>query len=321
MMKKIDSSEKNRLSIDSVDYVAQRIDNFLFNKLKNVPKSRIYRMIRSGEVRINSKRVNPTYKLKLADLVRLPPKVYSEDLNVLPLANREPGAKLIKLMLSRIVFEDRRLLVVNKPAGIAAHGGSGINFGVIEILRAARANFKNLELAHRLDRDTSGCLLLAKKKSSLRELHRIMVSNRMIKKYVLLVKGKWQGGERVVNLPLLKNQLFSGERVVTVSDQGKASLTIFSPILVKDDYSLLSAKIKTGRTHQIRVHAASIGYPIAGDKKYGDNDFNRKLSQLGLGRMFLQANELKFLWEDGESANFKIELDDKLQALLSELGN
>ena len=217
------TTKLNNLTIDA-DAAGQRIDNFLFNKLKDVPKSRIYRMLRSGEVRVNKGRVGPSYKLQPNDLIRVPPfwsKVSEE--------KSKPGSNLINLLLDSIIFEDDKILVVNKPTGIASHGGSGINFGVIEILRAARPDIRDLELVHRLDRDTSGCIILAKKRSALRQLHELIRSGGIFKKYLLLVRGQWEweNRERIVDAPLLKNQLSSGERIVTVTQAGKASVTIF----------------------------------------------------------------------------------------------
>jgi len=292
----------------------QRLDNFLFNKLKNVPKSRIYRMLRGGEVRVNKKRAAPSYKIQSDDLIRIPP-FWAEE----TLSKGKPGSNLIKLLLDAIIFEDNRILVINKPSGIASHGGSGINFGVIETLRAARPDLKKLELVHRLDRDTSGCLILAKKRSALRELHKLIFDGAILKKYVLLVRGQWQGGERAVDASLLKNQLKSGERMVTIDHQGKDSLTIFRPLKVGIVASLIEAELKTGRTHQIRVHALHIGYPIAGDEKYGDSEFNAKMKELGLKRMFLHAEKISFCWATKEKVEFVAKLDKELEEFLKVL--
>ena len=308
---KLEKSRVITLVIDE-ERTEQRLDNFLFNKLKNVPKSRVYRMLRGGEVRVNKKRVRPSYKLQLDDQVRIPP-FWAE---TTPLDNK-PGHNLVKLLLDAIIFEDSRILVINKPSGIASHGGSGINFGAIEILRAARSDLRNLELVHRLDRDTSGCLILAKRRSALRELHKLAYEGKILKKYILLVKGNWQGGKRVVDMPLLKGLVKSGERIVTVSSEGKKSITIFRPLKVGKDVSLLEAELKTGRTHQIRVHASCTGYPIAGDQKYGDVEFNFVMKELGLKRLFLHAEKISFCWGTGEKASFVAKLDDNLQEILS----
>ncbi|MDR1012553.1 MAG: RluA family pseudouridine synthase [Coxiellaceae bacterium] len=306
---------RNRSTILVVDkeQSGQRLDNFLFNKLKNIPKSHIYKMLRSGEVRINKKRIKPLYKLQFNDFLRIPP------FWVDTIVKNKPSCNLIKLLLDAIIFEDSKLLVVNKPSGIPSHGGSGINFGVIEILREARNDLKKLELVHRLDRDTSGCLILAKKKSVLRELHKLISERKMFKKYVLLVKGKWRGDELMVSLPLFKNQLVSGERIVIVSDKGKDSTTIFRPLKIYKDFSLLEAEPKTGRTHQIRVHASHIGYPVVGDDKYGNSKFNSLMKQFGLKRLFLHACQVSFVWQGGRENNFVANLDIKLINILEKL--
>jgi len=310
-MSQQDLKTAHNLIIDE-DLASQRIDNFLFNKIKNVPKSRVYRMIRGGEVRVNKKRVAASYKLQSGDIVRVPP--FWSDIKTTP---KKPDKKSIDSLLDSIIFEDKRILVINKPSGVAAHGGSGINFGVIETLRAARSDLKNLELVHRLDRDTSGCLMLAKRKSALRELHKLIREGKILKKYILLVKGKWQGGAKTVDVPLLKNQLSSGERMVKVSDEGKESKTIFKPLKIGLKFSLLEAKLKTGRTHQIRVHASHIGHPIAGDKKYGDKKFNDEMKKKGVKRLFLHAEKLSFTWESGERVNFVAKLDDELNKVVA----
>ncbi len=306
-------TKSNNLIIDE-DSAGQRIDNFLFNKLKNIPKSRIYRMLRHGEVRVNKGRIGPSYKLQSNDSIRVPP-FWSEA----ETPRGKPGSNLVKLLLDSIVFEDDKILVINKPTGIASHGGSGINFGVIEILRAARPDLKDLELVHRLDRDTSGCIVLAKKRSALRRLHELIRGGEIFKKYILLVRGQWKNGERIVDAPLLKNQLSSGERIVTVKQEGKESVTIFRPIKVSTDMSLLEAELKTGRTHQIRVHAAHIGYPIAGDEKYGDKAFNNEMKKLGLKRLFLHAKEIRFVWADGTKVNLVANLDLQLSEIIQRL--
>lgn len=307
---------KSTSLIINEDYAGQRIDNFLFNKLKNIPKSRIYGMLRHGEVRINKGRIGPSYKIQPNDSIRIPPFwVWDEAEEV----KGKPGKNLIKLLLDSIIFEDNKILVVNKPTGIASHGGSGINFGVIEILRAARPDLKNLELVHRLDRDTSGCIVLAKKRSSLRQLHELIRGGMIFKKYILLVRGQWKGGERIVNAPLLKNQLSFGERIITVAQAGKESVTIFRPIKVSYEMSLIEAELKTGRTHQIRVHATHIGYPIAGDEKYADKEFNSKMKALGLNRLFLHAKEIRFSWPDGAKVNLVASVDQQLEQMIQAL--
>ena len=292
----------NKITINE-EQAGQRVDNFLFSYLKNIPRSRIYSMIRRGELRINGGRVKPLRKLKIGDNIRLPPLSHVQDSQ--EEGGRTPGSRLIQLLLASIIFEDKRILVINKPDGIASHGGNGINFGAIEILRHAREDLKDLSLVHRLDRDTSGCLMLAKRRSALRELHRLMVVRKIIKKYLLVVRGEWLDGERLVDLPLLKNHLRSGERMVLVDPvSGKEALTLFRPIARSPTMSLLEAELKTGRTHQIRVHAAHTGYPIAGDQKYGDSQFNEQLKHQGFNRLMLHAHSISFVWENGGAANF-----------------
>jgi 23S rRNA pseudouridine955/2504/2580 synthase len=264
----------------------QRIDNFLLRECKGVPRSHIYRILRSGEVRVNSRRVDPTYRLHEGDRVRIPP---------IRMARRSSESRGPAPALELpVLFEDAALLAVDKPAGIAVHGGSGISFGVIERMRSARSALKFLELVHRLDRETSGVLLLAKKRSALTAMHAALREGRTGKTYLALVKGKWRGGERRVALALRKYLTVEGERRVSVNDAGLASLTVFRPMRRFAGATLLGAELHTGRTHQIRVHLAHIGYPIAGDDKYGDFEWNRELGRHGLKRMFLHAAELRF---------------------------
>jgi len=274
-------------------------------------------MLRHGEVRVNKGRIGPSYKIQSNDSIRIPP--FWSETSEAEATRGKPGSNLVKLLLDSIIFEDDKILVVNKPSGIASHGGSGISFGVIETLRAARPDLKDLELVHRLDRDTSGCIVLAKKRSALRRLHELIRNGEIFKKYILLVRGQWKNGERIVDAPLLKNQLSSGERIVTVKQAGKESVTIFRPIKVGAEKSLLEAELKTGRTHQIRVHAAHIGYPIAGDEKYGDKEFNRKMGLLGLKRLFLHAKEIRFAWADGTKVNLVASLDQQLSEVIQRL--
>jgi 23S rRNA pseudouridine955/2504/2580 synthase len=273
----------------SADYAGQRIDNYLICNLKGVPKSLVYRIIRKGEVRVNKGRIKPEYRLKQGDLVRIPPVRQSE-----PKQAGKASNQVLRLLESRILFEDKRILVLNKPSGLAVHGGSGLSYGVIEVLRELRPNDKSLELVHRLDRDTSGCLIIAKKRSALRRLHAQLRDGTMDKRYLTLLKGKWTGTNKWVDAPLLKNIVKSGERMVFVDDKGKDARTQFIPYCVKEKASLMSVKLDTGRTHQIRVHAQHLGMPIAGDEKYGDDEFNRKMKSMGLKRLFLHAYSLKF---------------------------
>lgn len=272
------------------DEAGQRIDNFLLARLKGVPKSMIYRIVRKGEVRVNKGRIKAEYKLTAGDVVRVPP---------VRVAEREEtpvSAKLGKVaaLADCILYEDDHLLILNKPSGIAVHGGSGLSFGVIEALRALRPAARFLELVHRLDRDTSGVLLVAKKRSALRSLHEQLRMKEMQKDYLALVRGQWQSHCKAVQAPLLKNILQSGERIVRVSSEGKPSETRFK---VEERYefaTLIKASPTTGRTHQIRVHALHAGHPIAFDNRYGDREFDRQLLGTGLKRLFLHAAALRF---------------------------
>jgi 23S rRNA pseudouridine955/2504/2580 synthase len=263
----------------------QRVDNFLLRECKGVPKSHIYRILRSGEVRVNSGRVDATYRLREGDRVRIPP---------LRLGVRAAAAKPPKLVLP-LVYEDEGLIAANKPAGLAVHGGSGVSYGVIEQLRAARPEAKFLELVHRLDRDTSGLLLLAKKRSVLTAMHELIRGGQMDKRYLVLVRGRWPSGKQHVKLKLQRYVTGAGERRVNVDEEGKESHTVFELERACGGYSLLQAQLKTGRTHQIRVHLAHLGFPIVGDDKYGDFDLNKRLAKQGVKRMFLHAWRLAFV--------------------------
>lgn len=279
------------------EYTDQRLDNFLLRELKSVPKSHIYKMLRKRTLRVNGKRAKPDYRLQSGDAIRLPASLCGEGRK--ENANKpKPASSTLQLLQHKIIYEDESLIVLNKPSGMAAHGGSGINFGVIETMRLARPDARYLELVHRLDRETSGCMLLAKKRSMLRILHELLRESGVQKKYLLLVKGKWRGGAKKVEATLRKNQLQSGERMVLVSADGKRAATTFRPLQTFEcdgvRLSLLEAELHTGRTHQIRVHAAHLGFPLAGDEKYGDAEFNKFMRQHGLRRLFLHAAEIKF---------------------------
>ena len=302
------------VEIDS-RHEGQRIDNFLTTYLKGVPKSYIYRVLRRGEVRVNKGRAKPTYRLQAGDRVRIPPVRRPE-----ATATAVPGKKLITLINGSILYEDDGLLVLNKPAGIAVHGGSGISFGVIEILRAARLEAPFLELVHRLDRDTSGCLIIAKKRSMLRHIHKLLREDGMEKHYQALVRGEWRDGERRVTAALRKNILQSGERVVKVEEEGKQSQTLFRPLLRWETATLVEAIPLTGRTHQIRVHAAYLEHAIAGDDKYGDVEFNRVMQAKGLRRLFLHAASVSFTTAAGQRISVTAPLDPALQQVLNALG-
>ncbi len=313
------SSPKVRFVEINEDQAGQRIDNFLLNQLKGVPKSLVYRIVRKGEVRVNKGRIKPEYRLKAGDQVRIPPVRQPEPRTATVL----PDA-LLQQVESRILFEDKRILVVNKPSGLAVHGGSGLNFGIIEVVRALRPECAQLELVHRLDRDTSGCLILAKKRSALRRLHEQLRDGSMKKRYLTLLKGTWPGKQRWVDAPLLKNVVQSGERRVFVDNRGKPARTLFMPEVVTDTASLMAVKLDTGRTHQIRVHAQYLGQPVAGDDKYGDDRFNREMRESGLRRLFLHAASLSFTLPDPETGQavpikVKAALDSELLDVLKKL--
>ncbi|MFS1490233.1 23S rRNA pseudouridine(955/2504/2580) synthase RluC [Vibrio splendidus] len=270
------------------DMAGQRIDNFLRNQLKNIPKSMIYRIVRKGEVRVNKKRIKAEYKLKAGDLVRIPPVTIEEktDENV-------PSTKLNKVseLEQCIIYEDDHMLILNKPSGTAVHGGSGLKFGAIEALRALRPDARFLELVHRIDRDTSGILLVAKKRSALRHLQAQFREKTVQKYYFALVMGEWKNSCKVVNAPLLKNEVNS---IVRVNPNGKASETRFKVLEKFQDATLVQASPITGRTHQIRVHAQYTGHPIAWDDRYGDRRFDAYTGKVGLNRLFLHAANIKF---------------------------
>ncbi len=303
-----------RVLVIAADDAGQRIDNYLIRHLKGVPKSRIYRILRKGEVRVNKGRIDAAYRLQSGDQVRIPPVRIGESRPV------QPGGGAVERLRDAVLYEDERLLILNKPSGMAVHGGSGVSFGVIEAMRHLRPELKSLELVHRLDRETSGCLLLAKRRSTLRQLHELVRSNAMDKRYLALLCGAWKGGDRHIDAPLLKNVLRSGERQVRVDAQGKPSATRFHPLSVYTDAALVEAQLMSGRTHQIRVHAAHMGYPVAGDPKYGDEQCNRTLRALGLKRLFLHAHLLAFtLPEPRREIHVSAPLDDELKTVLDAL--
>lgn len=307
---------KVKLCTISADEAGQRVDNFLINQLKGAPKSLIYRIIRKGEVRINKKRCKPDYKLAADDIVRIPPVRLSAEKDPIP------SAKLsqVQSLEQHILYEDDAFIVINKPSGLAVHGGSGLSFGLIEALRALRPQARFLELVHRLDRDTSGCLLVAKKRSALRELHRMLRDKEIEKYYWCMVKGHWPQRRQKVNAPLKKNTLKSGERLVRVDDEGKSSLTRFKVLERLNNASLVQAFPVTGRTHQIRVHCQAAGHEIAGDPKYGDQGFSERLAKLGMKRLFLHAYELIFKHPlSGESMHIKAPLEDRLTKVIAQL--
>ncbi|KLU19488.1 23S rRNA pseudouridine(955/2504/2580) synthase RluC [Proteus cibarius] len=298
------------------DEAGQRIDNFLLARLKGVPKSMIYRIIRKGEVRVNKGRIKPEYKINAGDSIRIPPVRVSEKEEIAV----SPKLDKVSALADCILYEDDHLMLINKPSGTAVHGGSGLSFGVIEGLRALRPEARFLELVHRLDRDTSGVLLIAKKRSALRALHEQLRLKQMQKDYLALVRGQWQSHTKVVQAPLLKNILQSGERVVKVSNEGKPSETRFKVEERFEFATLVKASPVTGRTHQIRVHTLHAGHPIAFDDRYGDRDFDSQLVGTKLKRLFLHASSLTFTHPStGEQIRIEAPMDNQLRHCLQVL--
>lgn len=301
----------------SPEEAGQRLDNFLVRTLKGAPKSLIYKVIRKGEVRINKGRAKPERKLQAGDIVRVPPVRLGEQAPV-----AKPSESLETLLCESVLYEDSGLLIVNKPSGLAVHGGSGINLGLVEALRQIR-DTKYLELVHRLDRDTSGCIILAKKRSVLRQLHEKLRLEKgpdgVDKQYLALVKGHWSARRGSVDVPLKKNELQSGERIVRVDAQGKVSKTLFSLEELLPECSLVRAKPITGRTHQIRVHAQHAKHPLVGDEKYGDEVFNKHMKEQGFQRLFLHASSLSFKLDSGQSVKVEAPLPKELETALHKL--
>ena len=288
-IKDLEKDSVRRLKIDdSAD--SQRLDNFLMARLKGVPKSRIYKLVRGGEVRINGGRVDVSYRLKLGDEVRIPPVRVAAPAQ--PSPPRLPPST--NRLLPHILYRDEGLIALNKPSGMAVHGGSGVSRGVIEQLRLELPECRYMELVHRLDRETSGVLLIALKRRALTGLHAAMRAGKIEKRYLTLVAGRWPNPVQHVKLPLHKRVTDDGEKRVTVREEGQTAHTIFRRLQTFADFTLLEAELKTGRTHQIRVHTSHLGFPIAGDDKYGDFELNRRLMKQGLKRMFLHAAKLAF---------------------------
>ncbi|MBL8225989.1 MAG: RluA family pseudouridine synthase [Chromatiales bacterium] len=298
----------------TADHAGRRLDNFLLHHLKGVPRSRVYRLIRSGEVRVNSRRVDASYRLCEGDDVRVPP------------VSRAPEAQAAAVspqraawIEERVIAEERDFLVLDKPAGLAVHGGSGISLGAIELLRAARGLGDSLSLAHRLDRETSGCLLVAKRASALRDLHAQFRNGEVGKRYLALLVGRWPGRARTVDAPLETTERRGGERFVRVDAAGKPARTHFIPLERFPGAALMAVDLDTGRTHQIRVHAASIGHPVAGDQRYGQAD-DPIVAGYGLQRLFLHARSLTFRVPGSDrSVTVEAPLDPGLEAVLGRL--
>ncbi|WP_295507827.1 23S rRNA pseudouridine(955/2504/2580) synthase RluC [uncultured Pseudoalteromonas sp.] len=314
-------SEKTGLQVSFVtiseDHLGQRIDNFLITHLKGVPKSAVYKILRKGEVRVNKKRIKPVYKLQLNDVVRIPPIKVAEKEEFVP-----KKLDKVKQLEDAILFEDKYLMVINKPSGMAVHGGSGLSYGLIEALRVLRPEERSLELVHRLDRDTSGCLLISKRRSVLTDLHKQLREKTMEKNYWALVDGQWDAKTKNVTEGLRKNTLKSGERVVRVDNtEGKPSHTRFRVLERYAECSLVQASPVTGRTHQIRVHTQCKGHPIACDDKYGVADFDQYVNKLtGLNRLFLHAHDLRFMHPKNETTmHVEAPLDNALQNCIKKL--
>ncbi len=295
----------------------QRLDRYLVRHLEGVPRTRIFRIIRKGEVRVNGHRAGPEARLAARDRIRIPPlRLAPEDA---PPQGRGPSQGLLESVQSAIVHEDERLLVLDKPAGLAVHGGSGISFGVIEALRALRPA-ESLELVHRLDRDTSGCLLVARTPAALRTAHALLREGQCEKRYLALLAGKWELGRKRIDAPLRTDTRVGGERTVRVDTSGKESVSDFKPVQFFGKLAtLVEVTLLTGRTHQIRVHAAHAGHPVAGDEKYGDPQFNAELRALGLGRMFLHAHSMSFEWPRGGTFSASAPLPPELSGVLDRL--
>ena len=307
----------NAVRLVAIDdaHAGQRIDNFLIGQLKGVPKTHVYRLVRKGEVRVNKGRCQPDYRLQMGDIVRIPPVRQRAEAKPVTTGDVNRFAWLE----TRILFEDDAFLAIDKPTGLAAHGGSGISVGLIEALRELRPQARFLELVHRLDRETSGCLLIAKKRAALVRLHAMLREEGLDKRYLALVRGVWAGKARRIDVALEKNQLRSGERMVNVSEEGKAASSRFTPRQLYADASLMEIRLFTGRTHQARVHAAHVGHPIAGDGKYGDKAFNDALRVRGLRRLFLHASELRLRHPVTEAPLvIQAPLADELQAFLKD---
>jgi 23S rRNA pseudouridine955/2504/2580 synthase len=300
----------------SEDEAGQRLDNFVHKHLGDIPRSRVYRVIRKGEVRVNGHRAGPDTRLQAHDKIRIPPvKVRPpEDVG-------RPSADLQETIRKSIIYEDAKLLVLDKPSGIAVHGGSGVSFGVIEILRALRPD-EHLELAHRLDRDTSGCLIVARSTAVLRVVHALLREEETTfeKRYLTLLGGQWDLGKKLIDAPLRTDTRVSGERTVRVDASGKPSLSEFRPVqFFGKRATLMEVSLLTGRTHQIRVHAVHAGHPVAGDEKYGDEVLNESMRTLGLKRMFLHAHSVSFDWPEGGQFSVNTPLPPELASVVERI--
>ena len=302
-----------RLTVNA-GQAGQRLDNFLFARFRRLPRARIYRMLRKGEVRVNGGRARQSYRIQVGDELRLPPvRLPAGSAADVRIARRDLDA-----IADAVLHEDDNLLVLDKPAGLAVHAGSGVDYGVIEVLRQLRPDEEYLELAHRLDRGTSGCLLLARNRRTLMALHDLWRGGGVAKRYLTLVAGRWRGGVRQVDLPLARGGEAGQQRRTRVARAGKTASSRFEPLEYFDDATLMRVDIETGRTHQIRVHAAELGYPLLGDDRYGDFSLNRRWKKRGLKRMFLHARQLAFRL-DGRPLRFEAPLPKALASVLEGL--
>lgn len=304
-----------RVSIEEVKptHDGQRVDNWLAARLKGVPRSLVYRLLRTGQVRVNGRRARPSLRLVTGDRVRIPPVRTGE---ARPPAR--PNPEHVERLLRAVLYEDERVMVLEKEAGMAVHAGSGISHGLIETLNAGREE-PAYYLVHRLDRDTSGCLLLAKNRATMTELHALLREGGIGKHYLALLQGQWKGGARTVDAPLSPNRARGGERMTEVSGEGRHAVTRILPRQAFPGATLVEAELDTGRKHQIRVHAAHEGHPVAGDRKYGDPEFNKRMKSLGLRRLFLHAHRLHFAMADGREVDVASPLPEELRAVLDGL--
>ncbi len=306
----------NQVSFLTVDanHVGQRIDNFLIANIKGVPKTLFYRLLREGQIRVNKKRTKPVYRMLMGDIVRLPPLRFMLKEKV------DPNEELKTFLLARLLYEDEHLLILNKPSGMSVHAGSNQSFGVVEAMQSIKPEYQHLQLAHRLDRDTSGCLVFAKNRQILQEIQDLFRAHLVKKVYLALTKGQWKKSEYHVTLPLLKKELGASKELVRVDPQGKSAVTDFLPLHQYKEATLTQVTLQTGRTHQIRVHAAYYKHPVAGDDKYGDRVFNKQLQQVGLRRLFLHAERIEFTVESiAKKISCVAPLDDSLQVVISKL--
>jgi len=305
-----------RQIIITEDRSGQRLDNFLFAQFRQLPKSRVYKMVRKGEVRINGGRVKQAYRIQTGDKVRIPPMRIDTGSQ----ADRPIPDEALESLAKSILFEDEDLLVLSKPAGLAVHAGSGVRYGIIEILRKLRSNDPYLELAHRLDRGTSGILLIARNRKALRALHELLREGQVKKIYLALVAGEWRGGSRRLESSLSREGGKGQVRRTQQKDGGKQAVSEFEPQRLYSDSTLLRVRIHTGRTHQIRVQAADAGFPILGDTTYGDFPANRTWRKKGLKRLFLHAAEVSFQWPvSGKKMYFESPLSNELQSVIDKL--